>query len=156
MLNDGDLILVDAGCEFNMYASDITRTYPINGKFSKEQLAVYEIVLAAQQVSIDAVRPGNSVIEPQKVSEKIITQGLIDIGILDGEISELIEIGAFREYYMHKVGHWMGMDVHDVGPYMQNDNYLEFSEGMITTIEPGIYINNKSNADAKWLSLIHI
>ncbi len=150
MLNDGDLILVDAGCEFNMYASDITRTYPINGKFSKEQLAVYEIVLAAQQASIEAVRPGNSVIEPQKVSEKIITQGLIDIGILDGEISELIEIGAFREYYMHKVGHWMGMDVHDVGPYMQNDNYLEFSEGMITTIEPGIYINNKSNADAKW------
>ena len=75
---------------------------------------------------------------------------MIDIGILDGEISELIEIGAFREYYMHKVGHWMGMDVHDVGPYMQNDNYLEFSEGMITTIEPGIYINNKSNADAKW------
>ena len=149
-LKDGDLVLVDAGCEFELYASDITRTYPINGKFTAAQLAIYEVVLEAQQKSIEAVTVNNNVMDSQIISEKVITQGLIDLGILNGSMEELHETGAFKDFYMHKIGHWMGMDVHDVGDYMHDGEFIKFDEGMVTTIEPGIYISSSSDVDDKW------
>jgi len=110
-----DLILVDAGCEYKMYASDITRTFPVSGKFSDEQLQIYNIVLKANLAAIDAVKTGNSIMEPQMVSEKVITEGLVELGILSGDVNQLHKNGAFKDFYMHKVGHWLGLDVHDVG-----------------------------------------
>ena len=117
---DGDLVLVDAGCEFNGYASDITRTFPVNGKFSRAQQAVYEIVLDANIECIKTVKKGLTPNETEKKAIEVITQGLIDLKILNGEINELIENGAYRDFYMHRVGHCMGMDVHDVGSYGKN------------------------------------
>ena len=141
-LNGSDLILVDAGCEYKMYASDITRTFPVSGKFSDEQLAIYKVVLAANQAAIDAVKTGNSIMEPQVISEKVITEGLIELGILSGDAKVLHKEGAFKDFYMHKIGHWLGLDVHDVGDYMEDGDYMKFKPGMITTIEPGIYISS--------------
>ena len=150
VINDGDLLLVDAGCEYEMYASDITRTFPANGKFSDEQLQIYNIVLEAQKASVDAVSKGNGVMDPQTISEKVITEGLIDLGIIKGNLEEEHEKGSFKDFYMHKIGHWMGMDVHDVGDYMHEGEFIKFDEGMITTIEPGIYISSTSDVDDKW------
>ena len=149
-LKDGDLVLVDAGCEFELYASDITRTYPINGKFSAAQLAIYEVVLEAQQKSIEAVTVNNNVMDSQIISEKVITQGLIDLGILNGSMEELHETGAFKDFYMHKIGHWLGIDVHDAGDYTEDGEYMKFKPGMVTTIEPGIYISSTSNVKDQW------
>ena len=133
-----------------MYASDITRTFPANGKFSDEQLQIYNIVLEAQKASVDAVSKGNGVMDPQIISEKVITEGLIDLGIIKGNLEEEHEKGSFKDFYMHKIGHWMGMDVHDVGDYMHEGEFIKFDEGMITTIEPGIYISSTSDVDDKW------
>ena len=138
-LLDGDLVLVDAGCEFKGYASDITRTFPISGKFSKAQEAVYEIVLEANKECIKTVRKNFTPNDTEKKAVEIITQGLLDLNILNGEINELIERKAYHDFYMHRVGHWMGMDVHDVGSYGLNGNWRKYLPGMITTIEPGIY-----------------
>ena len=149
-LKDSDLLLVDAGCEYEMYASDITRTYPVSGKFSKEQLKVYEIVLDALNASIDLVKPGNDIMQPQIISEKVITRGLVNLGLLEGDPEELHKSGAFKDFYMHKIGHWLGLDVHDAGEYMEGDEYMKFKPGMITTIEPGIYISNAMDVDDKW------
>ena len=149
-LKDGDLVLVDAGCEFELYASDITRTYPINGKFSAAQLAIYEVVLEAQQKSIEAVTVNNNVMDPQIISEKVITQGLIDLGILNGSMEELHETGAFKDFYMHKIGHWLGIDVHDAGDYTEDGEYMKFKPGMVTTVEPGIYISSTANVKDQW------
>ena len=149
-LKDGDLVLVDAGCEFELYASDITRTYPINGKFSAAQLAIYEVVLEAQQKSIEAVTVNNNVMDSQIISEKVITQGLIDLGILNGSMEELHETGAFKDFYMHKIGHWLGIDVHDAGDYTEDGEYMKFKPGMITTVEPGIYISSTANVKDQW------
>ena len=149
-LKDGDLVLVDAGCEFELYASDITRTYPINGKFSAAQLAIYEVVLEAQQKSIEAVTVNNNVMDSQIISEKVITQGLIDLGILNGSMEELHETGAFKDFYMHKIGHWLGIDVHDAGDYTEDGEYMKFKPGMVTTVEPGIYISSTSNVKDQW------
>ena len=150
VLNDGDLVLVDAGCEYKMYASDITRTYPVSGKFSPEQRAIYEIVYEANQACIEAVKIGNDIMQVQEISERIILQGLIDLKILKGDLNDLYENNSHKDFYMHKVGHWLGLDVHDVGSYVENDNYTKFREGMITTIEPGIYISSNLNVDEKW------
>ena len=147
---DGELLLVDAGCEFELYASDITRTYPINGKFTTPQLAIYEVVLEAQVKSIEAISTNNNVMDAQTISEKVITQGLIDLGILQGSMEELHAAGAFKDFYMHKIGHWLGIDVHDAGDYMEDGDFMKFKPGMVTTVEPGIYISSSSNVDDKW------
>ena len=149
-LKDGELLLVDAGCEFELYASDITRTYPINGKFTEPQLAIYEVVLEAQLKSIEAISINNNVMDAQIISEKVITQGLIDLGILQGSMDELHEAGAFRDFYMHKIGHWLGIDVHDAGDYMEDGDYMKFKPGMVTTVEPGIYISSSADVEDKW------
>jgi Xaa-Pro aminopeptidase len=149
-LKDGELLLVDAGCEFELYASDITRTFPINGKFTAHQLAIYEVVLEAQVKSIEAISTNNNVMDAQIISEKVITQGLIDLGILQGSMEELHEAGAFKDFYMHKIGHWLGIDVHDAGDYMEDGDYMKFKPGMVTTVEPGIYISSSSDVEDKW------
>ena len=149
-LKDGELLLVDAGCEFELYASDITRTYPINGKFTAPQLAIYEVVLEAQLKSIEAISTNNNVMDAQIISEKVITQGLIDLGILQGSMEELHAAGAFKDFYMHKIGHWLGIDVHDAGDYMEDGDYMNFKPGMVTTVEPGIYISSSAEVEDKW------
>ena len=149
-LIDGELLLVDAGCEFELYASDITRTFPINGKFTAPQLAIYEVVLEAQVKSIEAISTNNNVMDAQTISEKVITQGLIDLGILQGSMEELHAAGAFKDFYMHKIGHWLGIDVHDAGDYMEDGDYMKFKPGMVTTVEPGIYISSSSDVEDKW------
>ena len=149
-LLDGDLLLVDAGCEYDFYASDITRTFPVSGKFTDAQLAIYEVVLEAESKAIAAVSVNNNVMDAQVISEKVVTQGLIDLGILKGSLDDLHAKGAFKEFYMHKIGHWLGIDVHDAGDYMEDDQFMQFKAGMVTTIEPGIYIPSSANVDDKW------
>ena len=149
-LIDGELLLVDAGCEFELYASDITRTFPINGKFTAPQLAIYEVVLEAQVKSIEAISTNNNVMDAQIISEKVITQGLIDLGILQGSMEELHAAGAFKDFYMHKIGHWLGIDVHDAGDYMEDGDFMKFKPGMVTTVEPGIYISSSADVEDKW------
>lgn len=151
IVKEGDLVLIDAGCEYDHYASDITRTFPANGRFSREQKAIYEIVLQAQQAAIAAVRPGAAWDEPHNASIKAITSGLVKLGLLKGRPSQLIKSEAYKEFYMHRVGHWIGLDVHDVGDYKIDDKWRLLEPGMVTTIEPGIYIapDNKKVAK-KW------
>jgi Xaa-Pro aminopeptidase len=150
-LKNGDLLLIDAGAELENYASDITRTFPVNGKFTRNQKLVYEIVLEAQLAAIDQVKPGNRWNEPHDAAVEVITQGLLDLGILKGRLSKLIQTEAYRPYYMHKTGHWLGMDVHDVGDYKISDEWRVFEPGMVTTIEPGLYFSSSIKAlDKKW------
>lgn len=149
-INDGDLVLVDAGCEFGMYASDITRTYPINGKFSGEQRAIYDVVLEAHDAACHAAKVGNPCTDPQKISEKSLSQGLKDIGLLSGSLDEILENKLFREFYYHKIGHWMGLDVHDDCPYSVDGKELLFKENMVMTIEPGVYVNDSAEVDERW------
>ena len=150
-LKDGDLVLIDAACEYQLYASDITRTFPVNGKFSPEQKALYELVLKAQVAAIDAVRIGNSYKEPHNVAVRILVQGLLELGLMQGDIEEIIEKETFRQFYMHGTGHWLGMDVHDVGSYKQDGEWRAYEEGMVVTVEPGLYIApDDETVDAKW------
>ena len=149
-LKSSDLLLVDAGCEYQMYAADITRTFPVSGKFSEEQLQIYKIVLDAMNAAIDSVKEGNNIMQPQEISEKVITEGLVNIGLLKGDPKELHKSGAYKDFYMHKIGHWLGLDVHDAGDYTEGDEFMTFKPGMITTIEPGIYISSKMDVDDKW------
>ena len=138
-LNDGDLVLIDAGCEFAMYAGDITRTFPVNGKFSQPQREIYELVLKAQKRAIELLIPGNSIKQANDEVIRIKTQGLVDLGILKGDVDTLIEQQAYRQFYMHGLGHWLGLDVHDVGSYGQDKQRI-LEIGMVITVEPGIYI----------------
>ena len=149
-IKESDLVLVDAGCEYNYYASDITRTFPISGKFSAEQKAIYEVVLEAHKKSTEAIVVGNSCMNPQKTSEEVISQGLKDLGFLKEPLEEILEKKLFREFYYHKIGHWIGLDVHDDSPYTYKDEEIKFKENMIMTIEPGIYINESAPVDSKW------
>jgi Xaa-Pro aminopeptidase len=153
LLADGDLLLIDAGCELDYYASDITRTIPVNGKFSPEQRAVYEIVLEAQLAAIDMTRKDNHWNEPHDAAVKVITRGLKKIGLLEGTLSRLIKDGAYREFFMHRTGHWLGMDVHDVGDYKVGDEWRLLESGMVTTVEPGIYIPANRKIPAKWRNI---
>ena len=148
-LRDGDLLLIDAGAEYQCYASDITRTYPIGGKFNEQQEALYEIVLSAQQAAIAAVQPNNNWNDPHVAAVKEITRGLLDLGLLKGKLDKLIEKEAYRPYYMHRTGHWMGMDVHDVGDYKVDGAWRMLEPGMVTTVEPGIYIGPKEKSVPK-------
>ena len=142
-LQDGDLLLIDAGCELDYYASDITRTFPVNGRFSPEQLAVYEIVLEAQLAAIDKIVVGNHWNEPHDAAVRVIVKGLRRLGLIEGSLPRLIKDGGYREFYMHRTGHWIGMDVHDVGDYKVADEWRVLETGMVTTVEPGIYIPNR-------------
>jgi Xaa-Pro aminopeptidase len=150
-LKDGDLVLIDAGCELEHYAADITRTFPVNGVFSKEQKALYEVVLKAQLLAINKIKAGNHWNEAHDATVKVITEGLVKLGLLKGKVSALIEKGAYQDFYMHRAGHWLGMDVHDVGDYKVDDQWRVLEEGMVLTVEPGIYVapDNKKVAK-KW------
>ncbi|KAB0655136.1 Xaa-Pro aminopeptidase [Acinetobacter bohemicus] len=151
VLKDGDLVLIDAACEYQLYASDITRTFPVNGKFSSEQKALYEVVLKAQLAAIDAVRIGNSYKEPHRIAVRILVQGLLDLGLMQGNIEQIIESESFHQFYMHGTGHWLGMDVHDVGSYKIEGEWRAYEEGMTVTVEPGLYIApDDETVDAKW------
>ncbi|MGB2246811.1 MAG: Xaa-Pro aminopeptidase [Alcanivorax sediminis] len=150
-LKDGDLVLVDAGCELEMYASDITRTFPVNGKFSKPQQALYELVLASQYAAIEATHPDNHWNVPHEQVVNILTQGLLDLGLLKGEFNELVETEGYRRFFMHRTGHWLGLDVHDVGDYRVQDQWRQLEPGMALTVEPGLYVApDDDTVDEQW------
>ena len=140
VLADESLVLVDAGCEFEFYTADVTRTYPVNGTFTDAQREVYEVVLAANVAAIDACVAGTPFQRLQEVAVETLTQGLVDLGLLEGEVTELIEEKAYRRFYMHNIGHWLGMDVHDAGAYSSEGNSRKLEPGMVLTIEPGLYL----------------
>lgn len=140
LLRGGDLLLIDAGCEVHGYASDITRTFPIDGRWSPEQRALYEVVLEANLAAIEKVRPGNHWNEPHDAAVHVLTAGLVKLGLLKGKVPALIKSQAYREYYMHRTGHWLGLDVHDVGDYKVGEEWRVLEPGMVLTIEPGLYI----------------
>ncbi len=148
-LKNGDLVLIDAGCELDYYAADITRTFPVNGKFSPEQKALYEICLQAQIEAIAAAKPGKHWNDPHEATVRVITTGLKNLGLLDGDVSELIKSEAYKEFYMHRAGHWLGMDVHDVGDYKVGGEWRVLEPGMVMTVEPGIYIAPDNERVAK-------
>jgi Xaa-Pro aminopeptidase len=150
-LLDGDLLLIDAGAEYDCYASDVTRTFPVNGRFSDAQKALYEVVLAAQLAAIKKVVPGNHWNDPHTAAVRVLTRGLIKLGILKGKPAELIRQEAYRRFYMHRTGHWLGMDVHDVGDYKVGGEWRVLEPGMVLTVEPGLYIPAGSRGVArKW------
>lgn len=140
MLRDGELVLIDAGCELDGYASDITRTFPINGHFNGAQRDVYACVLAAQEAALAAVRPGASWLAAHEAAVRVLAQGMLDWGLLSGGVEGVIESGAYKRFYMHRTGHWLGLDVHDVGEYKQAGAWRRLELGMVLTVEPGCYI----------------
>ena len=151
VLNDGELLLIDAACEWEKYASDITRTFPINGVFSDAQRALYQVVLDAQYAAIEKVQPGDHWNAPHEAAVQVLTEGLVKLGLLKGRVATLIKKEAYKPYYMHRTGHWLGMDVHDVGDYKVDDEWRELEAGMVLTIEPGLYISpNATEVDEKW------
>ncbi|WP_022961695.1 Xaa-Pro aminopeptidase [Halopseudomonas pelagia] len=150
-IRDGDLILIDAGCELDCYASDITRTFPANGRFSTEQRAIYDIVLAAQQAAFEVIAPGRHWNESHEATVRVITAGLLQLGLLKGDLEELIANETYKRFYMHRAGHWLGMDVHDVGDYRVGGEWRELEQGMVMTVEPGIYIApDDDSVPRKW------
>lgn len=139
-LRDGDLLLIDAGAEYDYYAADITRTFPINGRFSKSQRALYEVVLEAQAAAIEQVQPGNHWNEPHEAAVEVLAQGLVALGLIKGRASTIIKKGRYRKFYVHRTGHWLGMDVHDVGDYKIGGEWRVLEPGMVMTVEPGLYV----------------
>jgi Xaa-Pro aminopeptidase len=151
ILNDGELVLIDAGCEYAYYASDVTRTFPVNGKFSDEQRAIYEVALRAQKAGVEAVKPGVTLKDVHDGAVRAITEGLLDIGLLEGEVDSLIEEKKYEPFYMHRTSHWLGMDVHDVGRYYVDGEHRPLEPGFVLTVEPGIYIATDANdVDERW------
>jgi Xaa-Pro aminopeptidase len=148
-LNDGELLLIDAGAEVECYAADITRTFPVNGTFSKPQRAIYEVVLAAQQAAIARIKPGNHWNDPHDAAVRVLTEGLVELGLLKGKVRQLIKDQDYRRFYMHRTGHWLGMDVHDVGDYKVGGEWRVLEPGMVMTVEPGLYIPAGSKGVAK-------
>ncbi len=148
-LRDGDLVLVDAGCELACYASDITRTFPVNGRFSKEQRALYQLVLDAQLAAIEQVLPGKHWNAPHEAAVKVLTRGLVKLGLLKGQVAKLIRDDAYKRFYMHRTGHWLGLDVHDVGDYKIDGEWRMLEPGMVLTVEPGLYIPPGTKGVAK-------
>ena len=149
-LKAGDLVLIDAGCEWQGYASDITRTFPVSGCFSTEQKQLYQLVLDAQLAAFEQIKPNNTIKQASDVAIAVITQGLIDLDILKGELAENIEKQTYRDFYMHGLSHWLGLDVHDVGHYKIEGQDRPLKPGMVLTVEPGIYIAPDANVDSKW------
>jgi len=153
-LQDGDLLLIDAGAEVECYAADITRTFPVNGHFTAPQQALYELVLASQLAAIEQVRPGNHWNQPHEAAVAVLTEGMVALGLLQGSPAELIETGAYRKFYIHRTGHWLGLDVHDVGDYKIEDTWRQLEPGMALTIEPGLYIPAGSvGVDEQWWNI---
>lgn len=148
-LKQGDLVLIDAGCELDYYAADITRTFPVSGKFSPEQKALYDICLRAQLAAIGVAKPGNHWNDPHEATVRVITQGLVELGLLEGDIDEIIKNETYKEFYMHRAGHWLGMDVHDVGDYKVGGEWRVLEPGMVMTVEPGIYVAPDNERVAK-------
>lgn len=153
LLKDGDLVLIDAGAEWDFYASDITRTFPVNGRFSAAQRSLYELVLEAQQAALAAVSPGNSWNAPHAAAVEVITQGLLERGLLFGKRDKLIEEEAYKRFYMHRTGHWLGMDVHDVGDYKIGEQWRSLEPGMVLTIEPGVYVTPAQDIAEEWWNI---
>jgi len=139
-LRAGDLLLIDAGCELDGYASDITRTFPVNGRFTGAQRAVYDLVLAAQAAAMEKVRPGNAWNEPHDAAVRVLAQGMLDLKLLGGTLNEVLEKEAYKRFYMHRTGHWLGLDVHDAGEYKRSGAWRALQPGMTLTVEPGLYI----------------
>ncbi len=153
-LEDGDLVLIDAGCEVEGYASDVTRTFPVNGKYSSAQRALYDLVLQAQLAAIDKVRPGNHWNDPHEAAVRVLTKGLLKLGLLRGTLSKALKEKSYTRFYMHRTGHWLGMDVHDVGDYKVGEEWRVLEPGMVLTVEPGLYIAGGSKGVArKWWNI---
>lgn len=149
-LKDGELVLIDAGCEYDYYASDITRTFPVNGKFSPQQAEIYEIVLDAHAAAMEVAKPGNHWNEPHDAAVEVIARGLLEKGLLSGDLDTVLAEHSYRKFYMHKTGHWLGLDVHDCGDYSVDGLSVELEPGMVMTIEPGIYIAEDAEVDDKY------
>ena len=149
-IKDGDMVLIDAATEYEMYAADITRTFPANGKFSEPQRALYNVVLDAQKAVLEASKPGVSFQELHDLDLKLLVEGMISIGLLEGTAEEVIENESYQDYFMHKTGHWLGLDVHDMGKYMVSGESILLEPGMVFTVEPGIYVNSNSKAPEKF------
>ena len=153
VLNDGDLVLIDSGAEYQGYAGDITRTFPVNGRFSDAQREVYEIVLEAQLAAIDAIREGAHWNAPHEAALKVLVRGLKSLGILKGSVASLLKEEAYKPYYMHRTGHWLGMDVHDVGEYKVGDEWRELKAGMVMTVEPGLYLGEHRSIPKRYRNI---
>jgi len=136
----GDLLLIDAGCELDGYASDITRTFPVSGRFSAGQRAVYDLVLASQRAAIEKVKSGNAWNEPHDAAVRVLAQGMLDLKLLSGSLDEVLEKETYKRFYMHRTGHWLGLDVHDAGDYKRSGDWRKLTPGMALTVEPGLYI----------------
>jgi len=147
-LKDGDLLLIDAGCEVDGYASDITRTFPVNGKFSGPQADVYDLVLDAQSAAIGAIKPGASFLDPHTAAVRVLAQGMLDMKLLEGSLDGVIESEAYKRFYMHRTGHWLGLDVHDAGEYRAGEDWTKLQPGMALTVEPGCYIRPADDVPA--------
>ncbi|HVE51456.1 MAG TPA: aminopeptidase P N-terminal domain-containing protein [Casimicrobiaceae bacterium] len=152
-MKDGDLLLIDAGCEYQGYASDITRTFPVNGKFSGPQRDVYEVVLAAQLACLDAVKPGAGFKDYHEVAERVIARGLIDLKLIEGPLDAALESASYKRFYMHRAGHWLGMDVHDAGLYQVAGESMQLKPGMVLTVEPGCYIRSADDIPAAFRNI---
>jgi Xaa-Pro aminopeptidase len=152
-LADGDLVLADVGCEFDYYAADVTRTWPVNGRFSQPQRELYDLVLAAHAAAIAQVAPGKHWNDPHDAAVRVITRGLVKLGLLQGDPRKLIADGKYRRFFMHRTGHWLGMDVHDVGDYKVAGQWRLLEPGMVLTVEPGLYIPAARNIPAKWRNI---
>lgn len=153
-LKDGDVVLIDAGAEIGCYAADITRTFPVNGKFSGEQKAVYEVVLAAQLAAIEQAKPSKQWNQPHESAVRVLTEGLVELGLLKGDVDELVTEGRYKRFFMHRTGHWLGMDVHDVGDYKVDDVWRLLEAGIVMTVEPGIYIAaDTEGVDPRWWNI---
>ncbi|MCW8927917.1 MAG: Xaa-Pro aminopeptidase [Gammaproteobacteria bacterium] len=152
-LKEGELVLIDAGCEYECYASDITRTFPVGGTFSKAQRALYEVVLEANYAAIEQVVPGNHWNQPHEAALKVLTRGLVRLGLLKGRVDTLLKNEAYRPFFMHRTGHWLGMDVHDVGDYKVGEEWRVLEPGMVLTIEPGLYLTPAKGIAKKWWNI---
>ncbi len=152
-MQSGDLLLIDAGCEYQGYASDITRTFPVNGAFTGPQKAIYDLVLAAQLACIDAVSPGMPFHDYHRTAERVLAQGFIDLGLCEGSLDAVLESGSYKQFYMHRAGHWLGMDVHDAGLYQQRGESVRLTPGMVLTVEPGAYIRPAANVPERFWNI---
>ena len=152
-MQSGDLLLIDAGCEYQGYASDVTRTFPVNGRFTGPQREIYELVLAAQLACLDAVRPGVEFHDYHKIAERVLAQGFTDLGLCKGTLDAVLESGAFKQFYMHRAGHWLGMDVHDAGLYQIKGASQKLTEGAVLTVEPGAYIRPAENVPERYWNI---
>ena len=153
MLNDKELVLIDAGAEYDGYAADITRTFPVNGKFTVPQKEIYEVVLMAQEAAFAQVKPGNHWNDPHNAAVNALTRGMVEIGLLKGRPAQLIKDSRYMKYYMHRTGHWLGMDVHDVGDYKVDGNWRLLEPGMVLTVEPGLYIPAGIRGAKRWWNI---